>query len=124
MEVSHNEALPSVEPDLVWCSGEVVVGEVLHHVAEDDRVHPFDGWDVEPPFSVLLVTGSRLLPVCELLVFPRAADEETADIVLGGDDKKAVVCVRADSSAFLAFSVGSVARWEADEENKVSLCAL
>lgn len=119
MEVCHDEALARVEPHLVRCRGQVVVGEVLHHVAEDDRVHPLDGRDVEPPVCVLLVAGGRFLPVCELLVVPRAADEETANVVLGGDDEKAVVRVRADATAFLALSVGSVAGWEADKENKV-----
>ena len=119
MEVGHDEALASVEPDLVRRRSKVVVGEVLHHIAEDDCVHSIDGRYVEPPFGVLLVAGSRLLPVCELLVVPRSANEETADIVLSGDDKKAVVRVRADASAFFALSVGTVAGWEAVEENKM-----
>lgn len=118
MEVSHNETLASVESHLVRRRGQVVVRQVLHHIAKDNCVHPFNGRDVEPPVCVLLMAGGRFLPVCKLLVVPRATDEETTNVILSGDDEKAVIRVRADASAFLTLSIGSVAGWETDVKTK------
>lgn len=76
VEVGIRKSLPRVEADLVRGCRQMVVSEVLHHVTEDDGMHPINGRDVVPAIVIFPEPCRTLLPVGKPLVSPRRTDKQ------------------------------------------------
>lgn len=71
-----------------------------------------DGRHVDPSLVVFLHAGRTLLPVGIVLALVRGTDEESSNIILGGNDQEAVVGVTPDATARLTLPVCLVGGWE------------
>lgn len=64
-----------------------------------------DGGDVDPTLVIFLHTSCALLPVRVVFALVRGTDEESSDVILGGNDQQAIVGVTPDATARLAFTI-------------------
>lgn len=108
VEICKGVALGGVEADLVGRGPQVRVGQVLQHVAREDGECVGHGGHVDPFVVVLVQAGGAGFPVRGRLVGDGGSDEQTADLVLRGDDEEAVVGMGADAAAGLTFAIGFV----------------
>lgn len=64
-----------------------------------------DGGDVDPTLVIFLHTSCALLPVRVVFALVRGTDEESSDVILGGNDQQAIVGVTSDATTRLAFPI-------------------